>query len=97
MGTWDGDWVALRWNFDSIVNFYGDGKPALLEGGYGAVAELSTGASFGVQIELKSVSGKSIGKAVAHGDEFGNAQMYEFDGDWQTRLDIRNSRWWRGG
>lgn len=82
VGNFEGSWVPTQWSFDSIVDFRGDGKPSLLIGGYGVRVELATGEPpFAARSELKTVSGKSMGKVAAHGDEFGNAQSYDFDND----------------
>lgn len=87
VGALQGSWVPNRWNFDSIVDFHGTGQPTLLEGGYGTHVEIAYGRpSFRQRVEIKTVSGKSIGRAAVHGDEFGNAQMYDFDGDGKPDL-----------
>jgi len=85
-GALQGDWVPHRWNFDSIVNFDGSGQLTLLEGTSGTRVERITGPSFRSPTEIKTVSGHSIGKAALHGDEFGNAQYYDFDGDGKPDL-----------
>jgi hypothetical protein len=86
LGNFDGDWVPHRWNFDSIVDFHGDGKPVLLQGIEGTRATISSGPEFNTWTELKTAAGKSFGKAATHGDDFGNAQLYDFDGDGEPDL-----------
>jgi hypothetical protein len=86
VGTLEGSWVPHRWSFNSVVDFYGNGRPALLDGGYGTKVELAKGPSFAQRIELKTRSGKSMGKSAAHGDDFGSAQYYDFDYDGKPDL-----------
>ncbi|HWR13441.1 MAG TPA: VCBS repeat-containing protein [Terriglobales bacterium] len=86
-GTLEGSWVPNRWNFDSIVDFHENGQRALLEGLYGTKVTLRTNWPDKTEsIELKTVSGKSIGRPASHGDNFGNAQMYDFDRDGKRDL-----------
>jgi hypothetical protein len=81
-GSLEGDWIPRHWSFDSLVNFDGTGKPALLEGGFGTRVTVTRDApKFEHPMELKTVSGMSMGKIAEHGDEFGNAQFYDVDGD----------------
>jgi hypothetical protein len=80
-GSLTGTWVPDLWGFDSIVDFYGDGKYSALQGGNGIRTLLLPGPSFKEPIELKTASGKAIGKRAEHGDDFGSARFYDFDRD----------------
>jgi hypothetical protein len=80
-GSLTGSWVPDLWGYDSIVDFRGDGKYSALQGGNGIKTLLLPGPSFKEPVELKTKTGKAIGKRAEHGDEWGSARFYDFDVD----------------